>query len=195
MTRKVLPDIILASGSPKRAELLGQLNMPFRVIVSGCDEDMSSVKNPRILARKLSQDKARCVALKHPHALIIAADTFGVLGKALYGKPKDLNDAKRMIRHMSGRMHLVLTGVTIIDGQKKKEYSFVAQTKVWFRTITHEELQKYADSREWEGKGAGYTLLGRAGTFIERIDGEVGTVLGLPLCALAQALKKIGITL
>ncbi|MBI4272467.1 septum formation protein Maf [Candidatus Uhrbacteria bacterium] len=187
-------DIILASGSVKRAELLEKIGIPFRVVVSGCDEDMSSAKDPKILARKLSQEKARCVAKKYPRALIIAADTFGVTGKILHGKPKNRSDATRMLRHLSGRMHKVITGVTVIDGEKRKEHSFVAVTKVWFRPITPRELTWYVDSRDWEGKGAGYTLLGRAGMFIERVDGEPGTILGLPLCALVQTLKKFGIT-
>lgn len=185
--------IILASGSQKRAELLKQIGIPFRVVVSGCAENMQSTKNAHALARQLSRDKARCVALQYPRALVIGADTFGVIGKTYHGKPKDFNDAKRIVRALSGRMHRVITGVTIIDGQSKKERSISAQTKVWFRKITNDEVKWYARTRDWEGKGAGYTLFGRAARFIERIDGEPGTVLGLPVCMLTQALKEFGV--
>ncbi len=185
--------IILASGSPKRAELFSKLGIQFRVVVSGCAENMEGQKNPRALARRLSQEKARCVAEQYPRAVVIAADTFGVIGSAFYGKPSTISEALGMLRALSGKMHLVVTGVTVIDGSKKKEHSFVSETKVWFRSVTEKELHQYTASKEWEGKGAGYTLLGRAAPFIERIDGEPGTVLGLPLCALAKLLKKLGV--
>jgi len=190
MSRKNDIPIILASASPKRRELLEQLGISFRVVVSDCLEDMSQTKNPHKLVRILSREKARCVAGEHPNAIVIGADTFGVLGKKFLGKPENEKEAATMIRQLGGRMHLAITGLTIIDTRKKKERSYVATTKVWFRKVSPAEIAWYIQSGEWKGKAAAYTVLSRAGAFIERIEGELGTILGLPLATLTNALSK-----
>lgn len=190
MLRKNDISLILASGSPKRRELLEQLGIPFRVVVSDCEEDMSRAKDPRKLARMLSLEKARCVAQEYQNTIVIGADTFGVLGKKFLGKPETEKEASSMIRQLSGRMHVAITGFTIIDTRRGKERSYVCETKVWFRKVSPAEVQWYVQSGEWKGKAAAYTVVSRAGAFIERIEGELGTILGLPLATLSQALSR-----
>jgi len=189
---KNIPPIVLASASPKRKELLEMIGLSVIVDPSDCAETKKKGESVLGFARRVSRDKARCVAVRHPNSLIIAADTIGAIGKQIFGKAGNVREARATIQRLSGRTHLAITGTTIIDTTKGREKTFVTQTRVTFRRILPDELEWFLDSGEWRGKAACYTIVGKAATFIKKIDGDIGTVLGLPLSELTRQLRMMG---
>ncbi|MBI4250728.1 septum formation protein Maf [Candidatus Uhrbacteria bacterium] len=187
-----VPPIVLASASPKRKELLEMIGLSIIVDPSDCAETKKKGESPLAFVRRVSLDKARCVAARHPNSLIIAADTIGAIGRQIFGKAGNVIEARATIQKLSGRTHLAITGTTIIDTTKCKEQTFTTQTRVTFRRILPDELEWFLDSGEWRGKAACYTLVGKAATFIQKIDGDIGTVLGLSLSQLTRQLRKMG---
>lgn len=186
------PRIVLASASPKRKELLEMIGLPFRVDPSDCSEIRHKRESLVAFAKRISRDKARCVAARHPDALIIAADTFGAIGKRFFGKARNVVEARTILESLSGRVHIAITGTTILDTMNGREKTFVTKTRVTFRKISPDELEWFLDSGEWRGKAACYTIVGKAVMFIDTIDGDIGTVLGLPLCELSKHLRLMG---
>lgn len=182
--------IILASTSPRRRELLEQIGLDFEVVPSRYEEDMTLELSPFELAKTLSKGKAKEVASKHKNAVVIGADTFLVFQNKLLGKPKDMKDAKKMLSSLSGKTHSVITGFTIIDTDSKKIISKVVEAKVFFRKISSAEIEKYIRKDNPLDKAGAYNLLGGAGIFIEKLEGDFFTIIGLPLCALSKELKK-----
>ena len=142
--------IILASGSPRRKKLLGKLQIPFDVEVSGYKEDNNLKLNPLELAEALSAGKAEAVAERHKgeEAIIIGADTFIVLDNKILGKPHTSEKAKEMIKKMSGRAHSVITGFTIIDAKSGRKISKAVKSNVYFRRLTDEEIDTYIKTGE-----------------------------------------------
>ena len=170
-----------------------QLGIDFEVIPSNYEEDMTLKLSPYELAKTLSKGKANDVALKHKNAVVIGADTFLVFKDKLLGKPKDMKDAKKMLASLSSKCHSVITGFTIIDTDSKKIISKVVETKVYFRKISTEEIEKYIKKDNPLDKAGSYNLLGGAGIFVEKLEGDFFTIIGLPLCSLSKELKKFNI--
>jgi septum formation protein len=160
---------------------------------SDIKETMDAALGPHELAQKLSLDKAKAVAVKHKDALIIAADTFGVFRGKIMGKPHSKEAAIEMLRTLNGKMHSVVTGFTIIDTETGKTVSESVVTKVYFRTMTIEEIDSYANSGEPLDKAGAYAIQGRGAVIVDRIDGDYFNVMGLPLSALAESLKGFGV--
>ena len=185
--------IILASASPRRKEILEKTGLGFKVQESWFDEKIDSSLNPRELARSLSRKKAREVARNHHDALVIAADTIVVLGSKLFGKPGSSKEAKEMLRAFSGKTHRVITGFTIIDTAGKKELSRSVESKVFFKRLSQDEIDAYVRSGEPLDKAGGYGIQGLGAALIQKIEGDFYNVMGLPLYALVQSLKKFGI--
>lgn len=185
--------IILASASPRRKEILGITGMKFNVCVSGYEEDLMLKMKPRDLARFLSRKKAEDVAHKFKDAVIIAADTFIVFKSKLLGKPHTEKEAVKMLRMLSGKAHSVITGFTIMETGAGKIVSRSVETKVYFKKLTKEEIVAYVGSKEPLDKAGAYAIQGLGGLFVEKIEGDYFNVVGLPLCALAESLKKFGI--
>ena len=192
-----MPKIILASGSPRRKELLGKIGIPFVVEVSDYEEDMNLKLKPLELAKALSAGKAEAVAERHKgeDAIIIGADTFVVLDNKILGKPHTPEKAKEMIREMSGRAHLVITGFTIIDTKSGKKVSKEVESKVYFRKLTDEEIDAYVRTGEPLDKAGAYAIQEAGSVLIERTEGDYTNIVGLPLPALIEELKKFGIKL
>ncbi|MBR5047301.1 MAG: septum formation protein Maf [Eubacterium sp.] len=183
--------IILASGSPRRRELMEQAGYTFTVEVSDADEEVSG-EDPGRMVEELSLRKAAAVASLHEEdreaCEIIGADTIVVLEGRVLGKPEDEEDAARMLRELSGKVHEVYTGVTVltmVEGAVTEKRQFHECTRVRMREISEEEILAYIRTGEPMDKAGAYGIQGRAAIFISGIEGDYFNVVGLPVCRLA----------
>lgn len=182
--------MILASGSPRRRDLLANLGVSFRVIVSGEAED-SPERDPARLAGELAALKARAVAQSHPDAVVIAADTVVALGEELLGKPADEAENRAFVRRLAGRTHQVYTGVTVLSGGQ--EFGGIERTDVTFRALTDGEIAHYARTGEGLDKAGGYGIQGVGMALVARIDGDYSNVVGFPLALVIRLLRGAGV--
>ena len=187
--------IILASASPGRKGLLLQVGLEFEVDPSDYQEDMTLEMEPNKLAEHLSLGKAKDVARRHENSIIISADTFCVLGGEILGKPYTKENAQKMLGKLSGKVHSVVTGFTIIDTETNKQVSKSVETKVYFKNITEEEVDAYISSGEPLTKAGAYAMQHRGGLFVEKIDGDYFNIVGLPIAPLFEELKNFGINI
>ncbi len=185
--------LILASSSQRRAEILANAGLPFSVLSSAVDESPHPGEAAAALVQRLANAKADLVTARAVGpAIILAADTEVVFDDKVLGKPGSMEDARRMLRKLSGRTHAVLTGVALVrlpDGERRQ---FVESTLVHFRQITDEELSAYLATEESFDKAGGYGIQGRAGRFIPRIEGCYFNVVGLPLSRVLTELQSLG---
>lgn len=187
----MINDIILASKSPRRYELLTMLGYNVKTIVSDVDEDAISAENPALLASKLAHAKANAVwrEIGMTSLPIVAADTLVEINGEILGKPKNEDDARRMLKLLSGKSHYVHTGISVI--LNGKEINLTDSAKVFFRDIDANELDAYIASNEPFDKAGAYGIQGKAGAFVERIEGDFFSIMGLPICAVTKALKEL----
>jgi len=190
--------IILASGSPRRKELLELIGVEFKIITSNKEEVITST-NPEEVVKELSMMKAEDVAAGvNGPAIILGADTVVAHGGRILGKPKDKEDAFRMIRSFAGEEHYVYTGVCIIkkeaDGSVKK-ISFAEGTKVTVYPMTEEEIERYVASNEPMDKAGAYAIQGLFAPYIKGIEGDYYNIVGFPIAGIYQRLKAEGINL
>jgi septum formation protein len=187
--------VVLASSSPRRRELLEQTGLNFIVDAAEIDEDHGRRMKPAELAKTISLEKAKAVAACHPCSIIIAADTFGMLGGRLLGKPRDEDEARDMLKSMGGRRHRVVTGFTILDTETGKSISKAVETRVYFRKLGKEEIEAYVKTGEPLDKAGAYAIQGMGAQLVEKIEGDYFNVIGLPLGALVRELNKFGVDL
>jgi septum formation protein len=185
--------IILASASPRRHEILRKAGLKFTVDESDVEERVDAGMNPHELAKYLSRIKARDVARRHRNALVIAADTLVISGRAIFGKPAGEEQARQMLKKLSGKAHTVITGFTIVDTEGRKELSRSVETKVYVKQLAADEIDAYIRSGEPFGKAGAYGIQGLGAVMVRKIEGDFFNVMGLPLNALAEGLKKFGI--
>ena len=185
--------IILASASPRRREILEKTGLKFKVDASDYEEDLGLDLPPRTLARYLSQEKARAIAGKYKNAIIIAADTFIVFKRNIFGKPHTEREAKRMLKILNGRRHSVITGFTILNAGDQRRLSRSVETKVYFKRMTMKEIGAYIKTGEPLDKAGGYAIQGLGAMIVKRIEGDYYNVMGLPLNALMEGLKRFGV--
>ncbi len=185
-----VPEVVLASGSPRRRELLTQLGVAFRVQVSGEDED-SPETDPARLAAELALRKGRGVAALNTGALVLAADTVVAVDGTLLAKPRDAAENAAFLRRLSGRTHQVFTGVAAFHGGA--EHATVARTDVTFRVLNDTETAFYARSGEGLDKAGGYGAQGLGMALISRLDGEYSNVVGFPLSVVIRMLRAHGV--
>lgn len=183
--------IVLASASPRRKEILEKIGLKFTVVKSDFEEYVNPKLKPHELVKKLSLEKARVVFEKHKDSIIISADTIVVCKEKILGKPKNKEDARRMLKFLSGKVHLVITGFTIIDGNNVITKS--KATKVQMKKISNEEINSYIQTREPFDKAGAYAIQGIAKKFIEKIEGDLFNAIGLPINSLVKELKKLGV--
>ena len=181
--------LILASGSPRRQELLKKLNVPFEVIVSECDETLPEGIPADSAAEMLAVRKAAAVAKLHPDAVVIGADTTVILDDEILGKPADAADCKRMLHALSGRQHKVITGAGIF--WSGHSLSFSDETLVQFYPLTDAEIDAYAASEEPYDKAGAYGIQGQGALLIAGIHGDYYNVMGLPVARLARQLRDL----
>lgn len=178
--------LILASGSPRRRELLSLYTADFTVCASDFDESTVTADTPAQLVEKLACGKCLAVAKEHPGAVVIGCDTVVDVDGEVFGKPHSVEDAKRMLRALSGATHQVHTGVCITDGTRTEH--FVDSCKVTFFPIGEEEIDRYAATEEPYDKAGAYAIQGRAALWLDRIEGDYYTIMGLPVSRTVQAL-------
>lgn len=180
--------LILASQSPRRKELLGLFHIPFAIRVADIDEAMDAGKRPFDEVARVSRLKALAVAAE-PEDIVIAADTIVVLKNDVLGKPKDEADAFRMLSALSGQDHQVMTGVTVRRGDKILTATEV--TDIHFRPLSEKEIRAYIATGEPMDKAGSYGIQGGAALFAEKMVGDYYNVMGLPVCRLWQMLREI----
>jgi septum formation protein len=185
--------IILASASPRRKELLEKIGLVFKTDPSQYPEDLNSKLNPQDLVLSISEGKARAVAAKYPDAIIIAADTIGVVGNRVIGKPHTSAEAFKMLRMLSGKSHQVITALTVLDSNNNMKVSQTIQTRVYFKELSDDEINAYVKTGEPLDKAGAYAIQGIGSILVEKINGDYYNVMGLPLNALAEILKEFGI--
>jgi septum formation protein len=185
--------IILASASPRRKELLEKIGLEFEVEPGNHAEELHSTADPYVLARSISYKKALIVAHRHSDALIIAADTFIVFEDTILGKPETIAESHKILTALNGKSHLVITGFTIIDVKSGKTVSRSVGTTVYMKSLSQEEIDSYVESREPLDKAGAYAIQGLGAVIIDRIEGDYFNVVGLPLGALAEALKEFDV--
>lgn len=187
--------VILASTSPRRKELLEKTGIPFIVEASNYKENMSLKLKPLELAKKLSRGKAEAVAKNHKgeDVIVIGADTFVVLDNKILGKPHTPEKAKKMIKELSGRVHSLITGFTVINVESGKKVSKAVEGKVCFRSLTDKEIDDYIKTGEPLDKAGAYAIQGFGAALVKKIDGDYYGAIGLPLVPLIKELKKFGI--
>jgi len=186
--------IILASQSPRRADLLRQAGIAFEVISPRHEEpDMHRWQlTPAEYAESTSYFKARSVADDFPDSLIIAADTVVSLNGKMMGKPEDEEDARRILSTLMGTTHEVITGVTLCESSTSRRIINHAVTKVTMREMTEQELSDYLASREWEGKAGAYGIQDNADKFVTRTEGSFSNIIGLPMELVEEMLAEFG---
>lgn len=182
------PNIVLASKSPRRADLLKQIGLEFEIYPSGVEEPQ--ITPPAIVVQELALTKARAVAAKFGAGLVIGADTVVVINGQPIGKPENDVHAVEILTRLSGNRHEVITGVALIDVKRKNEVVWTEKTAVYFRTLRQSEILAYVRSGESSDKAGAYGIQGKAGAFVERIEGCYFNVVGLPLASLTAQLWK-----
>jgi len=187
--------LILASTSPRRAQILKEAGLTFSVLSSAVDETALPDESPQQLVQRLADAKAELVAARTiGPAIVIAADTVVTLDGNILGKPKSTEDARRMLEQLSGRTHAVLTGVSVIRLPDMERRQFVESTLVHFDQISGEEILRYLATEEPYDKAGAYAIQGRAGRYIPRIEGCYFNVVGLPLSRVFTAIQELGWT-
>ncbi len=180
--------VILASKSPRRKELLGEIIKDFEIITKEVDETLSDSVHPRDGVEILAVRKGFAVADEEVSALVISSDTLVEIGGVALGKPKDKEDAFKMLRLLSGKAHNVHTGVAVHYNGKK--YSGVATTAVYFREMTDEEILEYIESGDPMDKAGSYGIQSGGGKFVEKIEGDYDTVVGLSVTLTKKLIKE-----
>jgi len=179
--------LILASGSPRRRELLAAAGIAFDVVPADLAETRAPGESAHDYVRRLAIEKAAHAASRHPGRLVLGADTAVVVDDDVLGKPVDAADASRMLRQLSGRAHDVLTGVALASGRKVE--ADVGRTVVWVDPLSDADIAAYIATGEPMDKAGAYGIQGWASRFIPRIDGSYGTVVGLPMTIVMALLR------
>lgn len=180
--------LVLASASPRRAELVQLLGYEFEIDPSDADEDIAD-SLPETMVLQLAERKARRVADRHPASIVVGADTVVAMNGRILGKPDGREAAIDALRHLSGRTHEVHTGLCVIHADSEGMAAGVTTTHVTFRELDEAEIQAYADTHEPYDKAGAYGVQGRAAVFVERIDGCFYNVVGLPVTDLYLMLR------
>ena len=188
-----MKDIILASTSPRRKALLEQIGLKFKVDNRAQEDTGWAGLEPNELVKTVSLKKAQSVAGYYPDAIIIAADTIGVIDGGIIGKPHSAKEARAMLAALSGKTHTVITGFTVMDTLTRKSVSRSVETTVWMKRMTTAEIEAYVNTGEPLDKAGAYAIQGLGAALVEKIEGDYFNVVGLPLYALADALKEFGV--
>lgn len=193
---KEKPEWILASASPRRKEILQQLGMQIHVDPSNAPEPSRNPREtPAHYALRVARLKADAAAKCHPARLILAADTIVVIQNTILGKPKDRDDARHMLKTLSGRWHEVITGICIMDSGQNHIHSVSSRSRVHFRRMRSAEIDWYLNTNEYCDKAGAYGIQGYAALFIDRIEGCYFNIVGFPVAAFERLCRKAGISL
>lgn len=187
--------LVLASGSPRRRELLSQIEVEYESIPPELDEESFRISDPHVLVTSLARAKAGAVRTEVPrleHRWILAADTVVVVDDTILGKPKNRDSAYGMMKLLSGRGHVVLTGIAVWPPEAPEPDVRAADTEVWFADISDAELEAYLNTNDWSGVAGGYRIQGHAARHIHHIQGSYSNVVGLPIHLVYSILRQHG---
>jgi len=187
------PRLILASNSPRRRSLLEQAGLEFTVIPSDINEDTVAMSSPDAYTRKLAERKARDISDQYPDSWVIGADTIVVIDDIVLGKPGSGDDARRMLKKLSGKTHQVITGYCVCCKNKNRFFLDTIKTDVMFRDLSDEEIEWYIDTGEPFDKAGAYAIQGLGVLLVKRINGSYTNVVGLPVCEVVELLIKEGV--
>lgn len=186
------PQLVLASASPRRQELLKQIGVSFKAVPASIDELAMAEESPERYSLRLAVEKAQSVREKYDERLpILGADTIVVIGGEILGKPRDEQEAMGMLQRLSGRCHRVLSAICLLDGEQC--YTALSESRVFFRHLSNEEQLAYWHSGEPVDKAGAYAIQGLGAIFVKRLEGSYSGVMGLPLYETANLLEKAGI--
>lgn len=183
--------VVLASGSPRRRELLNLIGIEHEVRPANIDETMRPRETPRRHTERLAREKASAIAKRDPDLITIGADTIVVINRKVLGKPRDTDDAARMLGLLSGREHIVTTAVAVARGKKLR--SAIEEVRVRFRRLRDDEIEAYIATGEPMDKAGAYGIQGYGATIVERIEGDYFSVMGLPIVRLIGLLRDVGV--
>jgi septum formation protein len=182
------PMLILASSSPRRAKLMKEAGLDFIVEPSHIDEDLDDKLKPLDFVLELAKLKAQQVAKNHENDIVIGADTIVVYDEKILGKPKDEDDAYRMLKLLSNDRHIVYTAVAIVRNNEIK--TFVSEAEVWMKNLSDLEIKNYIKTKEPMDKAGAYAIQGDGGNLVDHFKGDFFTIVGLPLKELLENLKS-----
>ncbi|MEP6507046.1 MAG: Maf family protein [Gemmatimonadales bacterium] len=185
-------EVILASASPRRRELLTLVGISYTVQPADTDESLRLDELPEVYAERLSRAKAEAIAESNRTSLVIGADTIVVIDDAVLGKPRDVGDAERMLGMLSGRSHTVMTAVAV--SYLGRTVSSVELVDVTFRSINDDEIRNYVETGEPMDKAGAYGIQGYGATIVRRIDGDYFAVMGLSLVRLVALMAELGVS-
>lgn len=179
--------IVLASSSPRRKELFDKYRLDFIVDYVETEEKHDDSLTLCQQLEKIAANKARPLKKKYPDSIIIAGDTMVTINQQMLGKPKNRDDARKMLNSLSGRQQLVISAVCIIDHDK--EITFNDGTLVKFKKLSSQDIESYLDSGEWQNKAGAYAIQGIGKEFVEKVQGDIETVIGMPMRLIMNYLK------
>ncbi|MCX7887483.1 MAG: Maf family protein [Verrucomicrobiae bacterium] len=185
------PSLILASASPRREQLLRQMGLEFTVVRPVGVEELTSGWPPEMLAMRNARRKARAVAQLHPTALVLGADTIVVLDGVVFGKPRDMAEARRMLAQLAGRAHEVFSGVCVVRLASGFEKSFYERSRVWMKPLSAEQIEAYFRVVNPMDKAGAYAAQEHGEAIIERVEGSFSNVMGLPVERLRAELTGV----
>jgi septum formation protein len=184
--------LVLASASPRRQQLLREAGYEFAIFPANIDEDSYLNLMPIELARHLSFEKAKAVAGRFPHDVVLAADTVVAFGDRPLGKPEDADDARKMLTLLSGTTHIVITGVTLMQKESEVQQTRAAMSAVRMRMVSADEINAYIATGQWEGKAGGYGIQDQD-PFVTKMSGSHSNVVGLPMELVEKMLREMNI--
>jgi septum formation protein len=187
------PTLILASASPRRRELLSQLAIPFTVVPANIEEHQLINEPPFTYVRRMAESKAAHVAQQYPDALVLGADTIVVLDYDILGKPAHHDEARQILRRLSGRQHTVITGLALLQHRQQLKRLDTVSTLVRFRSLLPADIEQYIATGEPFDKAGAYGIQGGAAAFVASLDGCYTNVVGLPLRRTAALLRAAGV--
>ncbi len=188
--------LVLASGSPRRRDLLSRLEVPFAVVPAEIEETAHPGEAPRALAERLAREKAEAVVAqlgRTPRCVVLGSDTIVVIGEEVLGKPRDPEHALALLRKLSGRTHLVMTGIAVVESDTGRARSRVVESRVTLRKADDAELRDYVATGESLDKAGAYALQGAGRRFIAGVEGSETNVIGLPLEETVAMLQDAGV--
>lgn len=182
--------LVLASASPRREEILKQLNLKFTIVPSKIDENSFKIDDPVELVKTLAEEKAKSVSKLVEDAVVIAADTVVVHDDQILGKPDGKLEAKKMLKKLSSNQHQIITGLAVLNSQSGESHVDFNITDVKIKALSEREINNYVETGEPLGKAGAYAIQGLGGLFVEEIRGSYYSVMGLPIHQLAELLDK-----